>query len=66
MSIEEFTALKTGVKVRIQRGLKAPPISGTLADKVNESALVKIGHTPAGKPILIWAHYMKLKQEDKK
>lgn len=66
MNIEEFTALKTGVKVRIQRGLKAPPISGTLADKVNESALVKIGHTPAGKPILIWAHYMKLKQEDKK
>ena len=66
MNIEEFTALKTGVKVRIQRGLKAPPISGTLADKVNESALIKIGHTPAGKPILIWAHYMKLKQEDKK
>lgn len=64
MSIEEFTALKTGVRVRIQRGLKAPPISGTLADKVNESALVKIGHTPAGKPILIWAHYMKLKQEE--
>lgn len=64
MNIEEFTALKTGVKVRIQRGLKAPPISGTLADKVNESALVKIGHTPAGKPILIWAHYMKLKQEE--
>ena len=64
MSIEEFTALKTGVKMRIQRGLKAPPISGTLADKVNESALVKIGHTPAGKPILIWAHYMKLKQEE--
>lgn len=64
MNIEEFTALKTGVKVRIQRGLKAPTISGTLADKVNESALVKIGHTPAGKPILIWAHYMKLKQEE--
>lgn len=64
MNIEEFTALKTGVKVRIQRGLKAPPISGILADKVNESALVKIGHTPAGKPILIWAHYMKLKQEE--
>lgn len=64
MNIEEFTALKTGAKVRIQRGLKAPPISGTLADKVNESALVKIGHTPAGKPILIWAHYMKLKQEE--
>lgn len=64
MNIEEFTALKTGVKVRIQRGLKAPPISGTLADKVNKSALVKIGHTPSGKPILIWSHYMKLKQEE--
>lgn len=64
MNIEEFTALKTGVKVRIQRGLKAPPISGTLADKVNESAFVKIGHTPSGKPILIWSHYMKLKQEE--
>ena len=64
MNIEEFTALKTGVKVRIQRGLKAPPISGTLADKVNESALAKIGHTPSGKPILIWSHYMKLKQEE--
>ena len=64
MNIEEFTALKTGVKVRIQRGLKAPPISGTLADKVNESALVKIGHTSSGKPILIWSHYMKLKQEE--
>ncbi|WP_454957472.1 hypothetical protein [Dialister invisus] len=66
MSIEEFTALKIGAKVSIQRGLKSPPLRGTLADKVNESALVKIGHTPAGKPILIWAHYMKLKQEDKK
>lgn len=66
MSIEEFTALKIGAKVSIQRGLKSPPLRGTLADKVNESALVKIGHTPAGKPILIWAHYMSLKVEDKK
>ena len=64
MSIEEFTALKVGAKVRIQRGLKPPPLRGTLADKVNESALIKIGHTPAGKPILIWAYYMKLKQEE--
>lgn len=66
MSIEEFTALKIGAKVSIQRGLKSPPLRGTLADKVNESALIKIGHTPAGKLILIWARYMKLKQEDKK
>lgn len=64
MGIEEFTALKTGAKVRIQRGLKSPPISGTLADKVNESALVKIGHTPSGKPILMWAHYMNLRKGD--
>lgn len=66
MSIEEFTALKVGAKVSIQRGLKSPPIRGTLADKVNESALIRTGHTPSGKPILRWEHYMSLKVEDKK
>lgn len=44
MSIEEFTALKIGAKVSIQRGLKSPPLKGTLADKVNESALIKRSH----------------------
>ena len=66
MSIEEFTALKVGAKVSIQRGLKSPPLRGTLADKVNESALIKIGHTPSGKPILRWEHYMSLRVEDTK
>lgn len=34
--------------------------------KVNESALIRTGHTPLGKPILRWEHYMSLKVEDKK
>lgn len=64
MSIEEFIALEMGARVRIQNGLKAPPRSGTIADKVNESALIKTGHTPSGKPILMWAHYMNLRKGD--
>ena len=46
MSIEEFTALKIGAKVSIQRGLKSPPIKGILADKVGETALMRTGYTP--------------------
>ncbi len=45
------------------RGREAPPIKGTLADKVGETALVRTGYTPGGKPILRWVHYAKLKKE---
>lgn len=61
-----FDNLPIGVMVKIMRGLSTPPIRGILADKVNESALIRTGHTPSGKPILRWEHYMSLKVEDKK
>lgn len=65
-----FDNLPIGVMVKIMRGTSAPPIHGILADKVNESALIRTGHTPSGKPILRWEHYMRLyvilKVEDKR
>ena len=61
MDKEEFDALKIGVKVKVIRRSDTPPICGTLADRVDESALIKTGYTPSGKPILRWAHYMSLK-----
>lgn len=61
MNKEEFDALKIGIKVKVIRGSDTPPICGTLADRVDESALIKTGYTPSGKPILRWAHYRSLK-----
>lgn len=51
------------VEYREPRGREAPPIKGILADKVGETALMRTGYTPGGKPILRWAHYTKLKKE---
>lgn len=66
MNKDEFDSLQIGTRVKVMRGLSTPPIRGILADKVNESALIRTGHTPSGKPILRWEHYMSLKVEDKK
>lgn len=61
MDREEFKSLKIGTKVKCQMGLKSPPAIGEVADIINESVLVKYGHTAAGKPNLRWMHYMSLK-----
>lgn len=61
MDKEEFKSLKIGTKVKCQMGLKAPPVIGEVADIINESVLVKYGHTSAGRPNLRWMHYMSLK-----
>lgn len=61
MSRDEFEALVIGERVRIERGLALPPHCGVLADKINDSALVSIGHN-GNKPILIWAHYARIKK----
>lgn len=61
MDNEEFKSLKIGAKVKCQMGLNAPPAIGEVADIINESVLVKYGHTAAGKPNLRWMHYMSLK-----
>ena len=61
MDKEEFKSLKIGTKVKCQMGLKSPPVIGEVADVINESVLVKYGHTSAGKPNLRWMHYMGLK-----
>ncbi len=66
MNKDEFNSLQIGTSVKVMRGLSAPPIRGILADKVNESALIKTGHTPSGKPILRWEHYMSLRVEEKR
>lgn len=66
MNKDEFTPLQIGTRVKVMRGLSSPSIRGILADKVNESALIRTGHTPSGKPILRWEHYMSLRVEDKK
>ena len=66
MNEDEFNSLQIGTMVKVMRGLSAPPIRGTLADKVNESALIRTGHTPSGKPILRWEHYMSLRVEEKR
>ena len=58
-----FNTLKIGANISEPRGREAPPIYGILADKVGETALMKTGHTPGGKPILRWVHYTKLKKE---
>lgn len=63
MEREVFNTLKIGVSISEPRGREAPPIKGTLADKVGETALVRTGYTPGGKPILRWVHYAKLKKE---
>lgn len=42
-------------------GLKSLPAIGEVADIINESILVKYGHTSAGRPNLRWIHYMSLK-----
>lgn len=63
MKREVFDALKIGTKISEPRGREAPPVNGTLADKVGETALMRTGYTPGGKPILRWAHYAKLKKE---
>lgn len=63
MEREVFNTLKVGAKISEPRGREAPPIKGTLADKVGETALVRTGYTPGGKPILRWVHYAKLKKE---
>ena len=61
MDKEELMSLKIGTKVKCQMGLKAPPVIGEVADVINESVLVKYGHTSAGRPNLRWLHYMSLK-----
>lgn len=61
MDKEEFKSLRIGTKVKCQIGLKSPPVIGEVADIINESVLVKYGHTSAGKPNLRWMHYMSLK-----
>ena len=61
MDKEELRSLKIGTKVKCQMGLKAPPVIGEVADVINESVLVKYGHTSAGRPNLRWMHYMSLK-----
>lgn len=63
MKREVFDALKIGTKIREPRGREAPPINGILADKVGETALMRTGYAPGGKPILRWVHYAKLKKE---
>ena len=63
MEREVFNTLKIGASISELRGREAPPIKGTLADKVGETALVRTGYTPGGKPILRWVHYAKLKKE---
>ena len=63
MEREVFNTLKIGASISEPRGREAPPIKGTLADKVGETALVRTGYTPDGKPILRWVHYAKLKKE---
>lgn len=62
MEREVFNTLKVGAKISEPRGREAPPIKGILADKVGETALMRTGYTPGGKPILRWAHYTKLKR----
>ena len=61
MDKEELMSLKIGTKVKCQIGLKAPPVIGEVADVINESVLVKYGHTSAGRPNLRWIHYISLK-----
>lgn len=61
MDREEFKSMKIGTKVKCQMGLKTPPAIGEVADIINESVLVKYGHTAAGRPNLRWIHYMSLK-----
>lgn len=61
MDKEELMSLKIGAKVKCQIGLNAPPAIGEVADIINESVLVKYGHTSAGRPNLWWMHYMRLK-----
>lgn len=61
MDKEEFKSLRIGTKVKCQIGLKSAPVIGEVADIINESVLVKCGHTSAGKPNLRWMHYMSLK-----
>lgn len=63
MKREVFDALKIGTKISEPRGREALPVNGTLADKVGETALMRTGYTPGGKPILRWVHYAKLKKE---
>lgn len=63
MKREVFDALKIGTKISEPRGREAPPVKGTLSDKVGETALMRTGYTPGGKPILRWVHYTKLKKE---
>ena len=61
MDKEELMSLKIGAKVKCQMGLKSLPAIGEVADIINESILVKYGHTSAGRPNLRWIHYMRLK-----
>ena len=61
MDREEFKSMKIGTKVKCQMGLKTPTVIGEVADIINESVLVKYGHTSAGRPNLRWMHYMSLK-----
>lgn len=61
MDKEELRSLRIGTKVKCQMGLKSPPAIGEVADIINESVLVKYGHTSAGRPNLRWMHYMSLK-----
>lgn len=63
MRRETFDALKIGMKISEPRWREAPPINGILTDKVGETALMRTGYTPGGKPILRWVHYAKLKKE---
>ena len=63
MRRETFDALKIGMKISEPRGREALPINGILTDKVGETALMRTGYTPGGKPILRWVHYAKLKKE---
>ena len=56
MEREVFNTLKVGAKISEPRGREAPPIKGILADKVGETALMRTGYTPGGKPNLRWAH----------
>lgn len=61
MDKEELRSLRIGTKVKCQMGLKASLVIGEVADIINESVLVKYGHTSAGKPNLWWMHYVSLK-----
>ena len=63
MRRETFDALKIGMKISVPSGRESAPVKGTLADKVGETALMRTGYTPGGKPILRWVHYAKLKKE---